>query len=227
MSLHLFLRASRLAGLILLVTHLSNSVGQAHPFHSTFAEAEWNERTQRVEVAYRLRSYDLEQALRAFHDQPIDLEKTTDLPKLMKEYFAQTFYIESNAVNSNDGSDVVEEKRTRSTIHWVGHEYDEKAAWVYFELEPNGPLDNKRLVNRVLIDIMDEQSNVVELGMGHRVLTLQFDNRHSVRPIEKSLAKMRFTRSNRRQGSQAPPQRTSPRQSQNPPADQAQSGSRP
>ena len=189
-SLHLTRLSLLVCGLVSILLIVSDVA--AHPFHSTFAEAEWNAKTQRVEVAYQIRSYDLEQALRAFHEQPVDLEKTPGLPKLLEAYFARTFYIET--------LDTDEEKQpVRSTVHWVGHEFNEKAAWVYFELDPAGALEGKRLVNRVLIDILDEQSNVVELGMGHRVLTLQFDNRHSARAIEKSQAKMRFGRSGRRQ----------------------------
>jgi hypothetical protein len=195
MSRYLTIRWSVLAIGLLFGSQQLIAVSHAHPFHSTFAEVEWNEESQRVEVAYQIRSYDLEQALRAFHQQPIDLEKTDGLPKLLEEYFAATFYLnwEEGKASDTEG----ESTQRKSTIHWVGHEHTEKAAWVYFELDANGALDGKRLVNRVLIDILDEQSNVVELGMGHRVLTLQFDNRHSVRTIEKSSAKMRFGKSKR------------------------------
>jgi hypothetical protein len=185
------------------VSALTTHVALGHPAHSTYAEAEWNSESRRIEVAYQLRSYDLEQALQDFCGRPVDLEKTEQLDKLLAEYFSKYFYVEWESSVAATGERSVknfstpagpssEQPLNHSVIHWIGNEFNAKITWVYFELEIDGTPDGKRLVNRVLLDILDRQTNVVELGIGHRQLTLQFDDQNSRRLIEEASGKRRL-----------------------------------
>ena len=70
--------------------------------------------------------------------------------------------------------------------------FDRGATWVYFELEVDQTLDRLELVNRILLDVMEEQSNLVQLGMGRRLLTLQFDEKSPRLRIEEAKARRRL-----------------------------------
>jgi hypothetical protein len=80
----------------------------------------------------------------------------------------------------------------RSVIHWIGSEFNAKVAWVYFELEIDGTPDGKKMVNLVLLDLLEQQTNVVELGIGHRHLTLQFDEENPERLVQEATGKRRL-----------------------------------
>jgi hypothetical protein len=166
----------------------------AHPNHSAHCEMEWNEDSGRIEVAFQLQSYDLERALHRFHGKAVDLEKSTDLEHLLKDYFAENVYVEE----TTNSTTTANRKSQRSELHWVGFEFNPKTAWAYFELETDGSPDGKVLTNSVLLGVIDQQTNVVELGMGHRVMTLQFDEQHTERRIDQSAGKLRFEKSSRR-----------------------------
>lgn len=199
-------RANFVTRFSLLLAALIPGVAAAHPAHTSFAEVEWNERTERVEVAYQVGAYHLEQALRTHHGSAVDLDKTADLESLLKQYFAEHFYLAAKPTSAGSGAadaaDAAAGERDNfeaaSTMHWVGQEHDERTAWVYFELSIEGELDGMQLVNRVLLDTLEQQSNLVELGMGPRMLTLQFDATRPVQTIRKSKAGLRFQRAGRR-----------------------------
>ncbi|HIF31466.1 MAG TPA: hypothetical protein EYQ75_07320 [Planctomycetaceae bacterium] len=180
---------------VALVSAFASHSALAHPAHSTYAEAEWNRESQRIEVAYQLRSYDLEQALGAFYGRPFDLEKTDELDKALTGYFSKHFFLEwesSDKDSKEQGAVPAQQPMNRSVIHWIGSEFNAKVAWVYFELEIDGTPDGKKMVNLVLLDLLEQQTNVVELGIGHRHLTLQFDEENPERLVQEATGKRRL-----------------------------------
>ena len=68
-----------LAGLI-LTGHAT-----AHPFHVSFAVADWRPKTNALEVSLRCHPVDLQQALRDKSKRPVDLDKSKNVGKLAQE----------------------------------------------------------------------------------------------------------------------------------------------
>ena len=93
----------------------------AHPFHGCTGEAEWNPRTEHLEVALRVDAPGLERALRRHRQAAVDLDRTEMLETLLADYVRDTFQIEQA-----DG-------RIAQLI-WVGQEINLQDAWLYFEI---------------------------------------------------------------------------------------------
>ena len=83
-------RHGRWPTLIGLAVLLTGSVTEAHPFHVTWAEAEWNSETGMLEVALRVHPGDLENVLRQRTQQQILLADAS-AEKAVEEYLRETF----------------------------------------------------------------------------------------------------------------------------------------
>jgi len=145
----------------------------AHPRHLSVAEAEWNAKTGRLEIALQVNPVDLEQALRRFANRPIDLDKSTGIDRLMHDYLSQSF-----VARDVDGK--------RAKLNWVGHEMDLKDAWLYFEVPlNNGPAD-VTFGAAYLFELLPDQANTINFRVGKQRRSLAFtvDQMEAVFPVE-------------------------------------------
>lgn len=100
----------------------SGNTADAHPFHSTLAEMEWNAENGAFEVSLQFAGSEIEDELSALHGRRISLESTPGAEQLLQDYLEQRFRI----------SDAT---RKSSRIRWVGMEVGVRYIWAYFEIE--------------------------------------------------------------------------------------------
>lgn len=94
----------------------------AHPGHYSTAEIEWNSKSNRFEVAMRLRIPDLEDAISRMRGSRFRIESSPNAEKLLQQYLQQHVSI------GFDG-------HATSRLHWVGMELEIHDLWIYFEAE--------------------------------------------------------------------------------------------
>lgn len=131
----------------------------AHPFHSSVAEVEWNAETERFEVSLKVNPHDLELALRQRAGKRLILEKLTDNQPVYK-------YIDS----------MFQFHRGKEKLKFrpVGFEVDAKAAWIYFELTPPDDLGNLKISSSLLLDA-PHQVNLISWKQGKKSFTLSLN----------------------------------------------------
>ncbi len=154
-----------LFGLLTILCACASSA-EAHPFHVSIAEANRNPKTGNLEIALKVFPGDLERAVRLKTKQPVDLDKTKNVDKLIVEYLNTVF-----RVKSVDGK--------RRKIKWVGKEVTLKDAWLYFEIPIPGGLEGAELEYRLFFELQEDQVNTINLVDGKRGNTLTF---HKDRP---------------------------------------------
>ncbi|MCO6458355.1 MAG: hypothetical protein J5I93_23860 [Pirellulaceae bacterium] len=142
------------AGACLLILAAAALPAQAHPFHVSLAEVEYNAARCRLEVALRVHPGDLEQVLRR-GSQPLDLEHSTGIDDQILPYLRRTFQVRA------DGG-------PQCPLRWVGKEVTLKDAWLYFEVLL--PADARQLAcsNRLLFDRQADQVNTMQVRAGQR-----------------------------------------------------------
>ena len=141
----------------------------AHPFHVSFAEAEWNTKTKVLEVALKVNPNDLEDALRRQTKRRIRLEADA-AEKVIAEYLRQKFVVRS-------------EKKKIVPFKWIGCEISVKDAWLYFEYSlPNGP--NKITITNSILSHVRDQKNTVSLRNKKQRATLVFTQHKTELPVE-------------------------------------------
>ena len=150
------IRLSLLFGLV-----LAGGFAQAalHPFHVTFATAEWNAKTKRLEVALRIDPNDLEQAIERREKKEIALEDN-QAEQAVESYLRATFL-----VKSPQGKPV--------ELGWVGYEVEVKRAWLYFEIPLEDGPEGIEIKNTMLFGQVSKQVNIVSLRAGKQGATLK------------------------------------------------------
>lgn len=158
-------RALRRACGLAVALLLAATAGRAHPIHASFAEADFNRDTGRLEVALRVFADDLEAALSARAGRPVSLERTpaAELDLLLRAYLASHF-----TVRAGDAPNPAQ--------RWVGRELRdrENEVWLYFDLPLAAGPAGARLAHRLLTDQFADQVNSVRVRDGRREVTLVF-----------------------------------------------------
>lgn len=158
-------RRSR-AALGLVMTFAALQAAVAHPVHATFAEAVWNPKTRSIEVAFRVRGLDLEDALSKGRDKKVDLDKTDGVDSLIGTYLNKNFHLKLP-----DGSTL--------SPKWSDKDVGITNCWLYFEF----PLPAKiapaqcTIRNSTFFDDLDGQKNVIEYRHGKSKRILSFEGK--------------------------------------------------
>ncbi len=133
---------------------------QAHPYHVSHTEAEWNAKTRRLEISVRVCSDDIEAAIRRRFARRVLLEN-----KSAEEWIER--YVKSEfRVRSRDGKS--------AGLSWVGYEVSLKATWLYFEVPLIAGPDGIEIANTILLQDVPRQVNLVSLRDAGRRATLHF-----------------------------------------------------
>lgn len=156
--------ARRLPVLLFAALALATAAA-AHPIHTSFAEADYNRATQRLEVALRVFADDFEAALSLRAGRKVSLEKTpaAELDTLMQACLAGQFL-----VRPADGAP--------AGLAWVGRELKDaqNELWLYFEFPLPGGVEGARFRHTVLCELFRDQLNSVRVRDGGRKVTLVF-----------------------------------------------------
>ena len=165
------MRTTRQLGvaLLLLVTLTAGVNLQAHPFHATYTEVDWNAKDKMLEVALRVQPEDLDRVLSLRTKRKIDIEKTKGVDKLIQTYLAEVFLVEPKL-------------KQPVAIRWIGKEVSSKEAWLYFEIPRPQGIEGLKLLNRIFLEILPDQVNTVRVRQGRQRVTLRFD-RNSRKPV--------------------------------------------
>ena len=165
------MRTTRQLGvaLLLLVTLTAGVNLQAHPFHATYTEVDWNAKSKVLEVALRVQPEDVDRVLSLRTKRKIDIEKTKGVDKLIQTYLAEVFLVEPKL-------------KQPVAIRWIGKEVSSKEAWLYFEIPRPQGIEGLKLLNRIFLEILPDQVNTVRVRQGRQRVTLRFD-RNSRKPV--------------------------------------------
>ena len=132
---------------------------QAHTFHQSTAEAEYNSKTKKLEVSLTVFIDDLELALIRQSEKWISFEKTAEaeLDAQIQTYLNKNFQL----MTANGGS---------SKLTWVGKEVDADSVQkedpeviLFFELDLSDGFSDITLRYAILQDLFKDQINLLHL----------------------------------------------------------------
>ncbi len=112
----------RLSVIALSVLLMAAPAAEAHSSHTSVAEVEWNETSQRFEIAMKLRIADLQDAISAKQGKRIRLH-TGSPDDAVLDYLTENFSVTFS-----------EDQECR--LRWVGKELELHDVWLYFEAQP-------------------------------------------------------------------------------------------
>ncbi len=125
-------------------------LAQAHPFHTSLTEIEYNQSEQVLEVAVRFSPVDLEEALTAYHGKTVVIDDSDRQDQMIFEYLRERLVF-------SDASS----ERGELPLHWVGKQLQIKDAWFFLTVPWAG--GELKLANRLLLSIYPRQINTVSI----------------------------------------------------------------
>lgn len=156
----------------------------AHPFHVSYAEAQWNAEGDRLQVALRVSPLDLDNALSNVTGRRIRLEKESaeEKRKLVEAYLRDVIFLADGPTSlPTKNADVLDERRKR--FHWVGLEDETRYVWVYFELATPSDGEFFWLNNRVFFETEPTQINTLQLMKTDPAVALRTTREEPVKKI--------------------------------------------
>ncbi len=150
----------------------------AHSLHQSTAEAEYNPKTQKLEVSLTVFVNDLELALIRQSERLMSIDKTSaaEFDAQMQAYLAKTFV-------------VTEVTGKNAKIDWVGREIesiktDDPTVTLYFEVPLIACPSGITIQHSVLCDLFKDQTNLLHLRSGEHNMELRFTRDDNSRKVE-------------------------------------------
>lgn len=133
-----------------------------HPLHVSVTDMVYDEKERELEIIIRIFTDDLETAIRTQRNNPdLDLlapaNSTTD--ELVKDYVLQRFSV------SLDGK--------KQVLKFLGTQVEDDALLCYIQVHPVKKWKTMEVLNSIITEIYDDQSNLVHVTVGERVRSLR------------------------------------------------------
>jgi hypothetical protein len=134
-----------------------------HPIHVSVTEITFDEKEKELEIISRIFIDDLEAAIRQFRKEPelnlLDPRSSATTDDLVKTYLQQQIKI------LLDG-------REQKTIY-LGHEIENEAILCYIQVKEVKKWKTIEIMNRVITELYDDQSNLVHVTVRGKVKSLR------------------------------------------------------
>lgn len=151
---------------ILLLAFISIFLSFNHPFHASITQCTYNPETKSLEISMRLFTDDLENAI----GEELSPEPSSRTDSLIARY-----------INSNF-SYATTEKLDLHTIY-LGRQIDFDLTYVFLEI-PSFPLKDAYYVRQtVFFDRFDDQTNIVNVGIGEKSGSGYFTKGETIKTI--------------------------------------------
>ncbi len=133
-----------------------------HPLHVSVTEIAYDEKERELEIIMRIFTDDLETAIRARNNQPdLDLlnPATSTTNNLVKEYVLERFSV------TLDGK--------RQALNFLGTQPEGDALLCFIQVRSVKKWKTIEVVNSVITETYDDQSNLVHVTVGSAVRSLR------------------------------------------------------
>ena len=137
-----------------------------HPIHLSITEIDHNEKSKALQMTMRIFVDDLELSIRKkINDPELDLlepgsGRTTD--NLVSDYLSETVKLK------------VDKKAVK--INYIGHEIEGPAMICYVEIQNIKKFTTIEVTNKVILEIHDDQSNLVNVNYHDKVKSIRLTN---------------------------------------------------
>ena len=129
--------------------------GKPHPFFLSVTDIKYNEKNKSLEIACKMFTNDLEDALKRTSKKSVDLIHPKDkkeAEKVLFDYISKRFSVMLNG--------------KLKTLKFIGFEKEEDVIWTYMEIEKCEKPKQLNITTSLLYDFLKEQINLVSFEIG-------------------------------------------------------------
>lgn len=128
--------------------------GKPHPFYLSVTDIKYNDKNKSLELACKMFTNDLEDALKRTTKKSVDLIHPKDKKETEKILFG---YISKRLSISLNGK--------LRTLKFIGFEKEEDVIWTYMEIEKCEKPKQLNITTTLLYDFLKEQINLVSFDL--------------------------------------------------------------
>jgi len=166
-----------IAFLVLLLALAADGVTSlnSHRYHTTLTRMDYYAKEKIIETSIQIFTHDLVPLLEEKTKKRIDLEKTSDVDKLIFNYLSENFILK-------------DDKGKTKKIKWVGKELDVDMARVYIEISSDKSPDGFSLQNTLFFESFPEQTNLVIARFDEKKADLLFKVGDKFKEIKQTIS---------------------------------------
>lgn len=154
-----------------LALTLVSFLAHAHDYHASITDARYNPRSKNLEVAIKVFTDDLENALSRKFKTKVTYSNSTKVQAYVQEY-----------LNGSLSFELVKGKPLAYTF--VGAEQEADVVWIYLEVPlKTETLSHLYVRNAVLQELFDDQMNMVNLDYKGKVSSMLFQKQDGTRKM--------------------------------------------
>lgn len=146
-----------------IILSILSTVLTFHPVHVSVTEISFDAKEKELEIISRIFIDDLETSIREMKKQPslnlLELGAGVTTDQLISEYLQNRFKITLNGKPQK--------------IKYLGHEVENPAVLCYIQVQNVKKLETIEVLNSVLTELYDDQSNLVNVTLGETVKSLR------------------------------------------------------
>ncbi|MBT6031116.1 MAG: hypothetical protein HOH19_00950 [Kordiimonadaceae bacterium] len=136
------------------------NISHAHRFYASFSQVDMQSAKGTIEITHRIFTHDIEDLLRQYQGGNGELEDGV-IESFLKEYIMQAF-----AIYDPTGAQI--------PLTWIAVEVTLNDIFVYQEAPLTKGQQSLVIVDRILMDLFDDQSNTVNLKLDGKVKSHTF-----------------------------------------------------
>ncbi len=136
-----------------------------HPFHVSVCDVEYKPQIHALQVAQRMFSDDLENALNKTYGTSLMLDEESTAA--LRDSLIQV-YVQEHLLFKADG-------RTLEG-RYLGYEFEEDGVWCYIEYADVPPFTSLEVKSTILLEIFDDQDNIIHFKWGEYEKSIKLDN---------------------------------------------------
>ncbi len=143
-----------------------------HPYYVSIFEVSHNRDTKTIQVAIKVFTTDLEQAIQAKSQKEYFLGKPnehSEADSLITEYINYNFNLKT------DGKSL--------TLNFVGKETELEAIWCYFESQTIEAPHKLEVTSTVFLELFDLQNNIIHTQVGGKKLSAILNKEHTQKTL--------------------------------------------
>ncbi|MFD2245960.1 DUF6702 family protein [Pontibacter ruber] len=157
--------------ILVLALSLTSLFVSAHDYHTSITDVSYNPRTKSLEVAVKVFTDDLEDALSRRNKRKITYSKSGEVQRFLADYLQSSLTFE-----------VAQGKPLKHTF--VGAEEDADVIWAYVEVPLQATALSQLYVrNAVLTELFSDQMNIVNINYKGKVNSTLFQKDDGVKKI--------------------------------------------
>ena len=139
--------------------------GKTQPFYLSVTDIKYNDKNKSLEVACKMFTNDIEDALKRTTKTSVDLLHPKDKKETEKILFD---YISKRLILNLNGK--------IQTLKYIGYEKEEDVIWTYMEIEKCEKPKQLNITTSLLYDFLKEQINLVSMEVGGKKQSSKVSN---------------------------------------------------